>query len=81
MLPRPTLPEPVSLLQADFTLLDRGSGPTVEMSSQAPVGSAPHHLQPGQKGRARPRAAETTPRAARQLLRPTDPGLVPVPGR
>lgn len=42
----------------------------------------PHHLPPAQEGRARPWAAETTPRAARQLVLPTSPdvGLVPGPG-
>ncbi|KAM5214574.1 LOW QUALITY PROTEIN: protein IL-40, partial [Hipposideros larvatus] len=33
--------KPVSRLQADFTLLDRGSGPRVEMSCQASSGSPP----------------------------------------
>nr|XP_045369492.1 protein IL-40 [Camelus bactrianus] len=39
--PSPALPEPVSQLQADFTLLDRGSGPRVEVSCQAASGSPP----------------------------------------
>ncbi|XP_072795804.1 protein IL-40 isoform X1 [Vicugna pacos] len=38
--------EPVSQLQADFTLLDRGSGPRVEVYCQAASGSPPitYHL-------------------------------------
>ena len=39
--PSPTLPEPVSQLQADFTLLDRGSGLRVEVFCQASSGSPP----------------------------------------
>ncbi|XP_036125664.1 protein IL-40 isoform X2 [Molossus molossus] len=35
------LPEPVSQLQTNFTLLDRGSGPRVEMSCRASLGSPP----------------------------------------
>lgn len=35
------LPEPVSQLQANFTLLDRGSGPRVEISCQVSSGSPP----------------------------------------
>lgn len=37
----PVLPAPVSRLQADFTLLDRGSGPRVEVSCQVSSGSPP----------------------------------------
>nr|XP_036852927.1 protein IL-40 isoform X4 [Manis javanica] len=33
--------DPVSQLQADFTLLDRGAGPRVEISCQASLGSPP----------------------------------------
>lgn len=39
--PSRTLSDPVSQLQADFTLLDRGAGPRVEISCQASLGSPP----------------------------------------
>lgn len=41
MLTSSTLPEPVSQLQANFTLLDKASGPRVEISCQVSSGSPP----------------------------------------